>query len=181
MKISSIMTIAALVVTFAGSELYAGANEARNIQRVSVKAKNLVNRILSRGPSRPAPGVGQPGIGQPGTGQPGIINPGRPGGIRFPWENDALALPMFMQSSSQLNTAANYAFESLNYYLSGNISMGNFKFVSACGRLATAKSALARANFAALQPPVGAFGVFNPEVLNMLNEIETARTTNGCL
>ena len=168
-----------ILTTFGATNAYSGVNEARNIARTAQKAKNLVSRILASGGHQPGSGPVQPGF--PGVGGGGFPQPGTGGGT-FPWqENDALALPMFMQASGQLNTAANYAFESLNYFLSGNISMGNFKFVSSCSRLAISKSALSRANFAAIQPPVGVFGVFNAEVFAMLNEIENARVSNGCL
>lgn len=167
---------------FTSTQLFAhSAQQAQSIGQTARRAKALVDRILSNAPAggsfntpRPQPGFPNPA--------PRPTWPGTGGGPRFPWqENDNLALPIFTQAGAELNIAANYAFEALDSYLRGQFQMGNFKFVSSCSRLSTAKSALARANFAAVQPPVGFFGVFNNEVLSMLNEIENARRTNQCL
>ena len=104
------------------------------------------------------------------------------GGIQFPWhhENDDLALPAFIQSSQHLGLAGNAALEAEAAFLSGNIQFAVFRFATACSRLSLGKLALTRANYAAIQPPVKNFGVFNPEVLASLNEMEQTRVMVGC-
>jgi len=160
----------ALVLGFSfGSKAFCGAVEAGNIAAVSQKANSLVQRVLARSNGAPSlsPEVG--GLsGLEGTGLEDIL------------ENDALALPAFMQSASHLSQAANYAFQSQAAYLGGNIAFGNFKFATACARLSIGKLALSRANFAAIQPPVGFFGVFNAEIIAVLQEIFLAQSSNGC-
>jgi hypothetical protein len=177
MKARFIMSLVLASSLFSGASYASDANKAGAIGRVAQKASALTQRILSRSGAGGGSVSTGPVVSGPQTG------PSTGGGIRFPWEHesDALALPIFMQSAGHLNQAANSAFESQAAFLSGQIQFGLFKFTTACSRLSIGKSSLARANLAALQPPVGFFGVFNVEVLTMLNEIETARITNGCL
>lgn len=169
-----------LTLVFGGllsSQVFAGAQEAQRVAEVAKSASQLVSRILA---SR---GVGSPGV-------PGVpTNPGVPsggegsgGGIVLPWvtENDAAAFPAYLQAQSQLDTAGNYGFESQLAFLNGQINVGVYKFTLACGRLATGKLALARANLLAIQFPVGLFGPFNGEVLNMLTIIQQTRSSSGC-
>lgn len=179
MKARFIMSLVLASSVLSGSSFAADAASAARLGAVAKKASALTQRIISRsGASGSGNGSVETGpVAGPETG------PASGGVIHFPWENenDALALPIFLQSSSQLDQAANFAFQSQFHFLNGQIQIALFEFTSACSRLAIGKSALARANLAAIQPPVGFFGVFNVEVLTMLNEIQLARTSNGCL
>ena len=175
MKVRIILSSALVLMSLSGSSFARNADSAARLVQVSRQASTLIGRILANGGAQP--GV-QPGV-QPGAS--GGSSGG--GGIDLPWivENDAIALPIFMQASGQFNIAGNYAFESQLAYLNGQFAVGNFKFTAACARLSASKNVLARANLAAIQPPVGLFGAFNGEVLNMLNVIEQTRLGSGCL
>lgn len=108
------------------------------------------------------------------------------GGGRSPlWENgleenDALALPIFIQASTSLGNAATLADASLAAFLSFNIALGNFRFAQSCNRMGLSRSQISRANFAAIQPPVGFLAAFSPDITNTVSELLALKATVGC-
>ena len=95
-------------------------------------------------------------------------------------ENDALALPILLQASSTLFQAGQSADQAIAAFLVANIAFGNYRFSMACLNTGLARSQVARANIAALQPPAGFLVAFSPDLGNVVTELLLLRATVAC-
>ncbi len=95
-------------------------------------------------------------------------------------ENDAVALPIYMQASSSLGNAAVHADQSVASFLTGNIAFGNYSFSVACAKMGIGRSQVSRANFAALLPPAGFLTAFGPDLTELVTELGLLKLTVGC-
>ncbi len=128
--------LAGMVVMALSSAHVANAQSAQNAAAIAGVAKRAARwrkelLVITRFNWWWWSDCGGPIGGGPIGGGP-IVGP-RPGGVVFPWqhENDATALPIFLQASSDLNTSANSALEAQNAFLNGQILSVVFKFTIA--------------------------------------------------
>ena len=95
-------------------------------------------------------------------------------------ENDAMALPILLQASSTLFQAGQSADQAVAAFLAANIAFGNYRFSMACLNTGLARSQVARANIAALQPPAGFLVAFSPDLGTVVTELILLRATVAC-
>lgn len=95
-------------------------------------------------------------------------------------ENDALALPVLIQASTSLGQAASLSDQAKLAFLAGNFQLGNFRFSQACNRMGISRSQIARANTAAMQPPVNLLAAFGPDLTATVVELNALRVSEGC-
>jgi hypothetical protein len=91
-----------------------------------------------------------------------------------------LALPIMLQASSSLSSAGSLADQAKLAFLNGNTQLGNFRFAQACNSMGIARSQIARANTAALQPPTGLLAAFGPDLKATVVELNSLRVSEGC-
>ena len=166
-------------------------NLAQGIRVIKSSIDNIISSSGGQGGSGSDGGVGggypdgDTGGGYPGGGYPGG---GYPGGSS-PWlvapdfdlpEADALALPIMLQATSSLGSAGSFADQAKLAFLNGNTQLGNFRFAQACNSMGIARSQIARANTAALQPPQGYLAAFGPELKATVVELNSLRSSEGC-
>jgi hypothetical protein len=186
------LKVNALLMTagFAVSGLaHAGtADNAQNLQSALLRAKSVVDRAISAvggGGGGASDGGGWGGGGSGGGGG------GGGGGGTGPWsvsedflmelpENDALALPVLIQASTSLGQAASLSDQAKLAFLGGNFQLGNFRFSQACNRMGISRSQIARANTAAMQPPVNFLAAFGPDLTATVVELNALRASEGC-
>lgn len=188
MKVSLKFRLAALALgmSYTGMALAAGSGNAQNLQAGILKAKAVVDRAIA---ATGGAGGGSGGAGGAPSGDPwggGFPGGGFPGGGTGPWltadvaENDAIALPILIQASTSLGQAASFSDQAKLAYLGGNIAFGNFRFAEACNRMGISRSQIARANTAALQPPMGFLAAFGPDLTATVVELNALRASEGC-
>ena len=175
-------TLIVIGVTFITSVAYVQTNaNSGNAQRLKAgiqSAKGTVDRIIAS--------VNNPGNpGNPDTPDyPDYPDyPDTPDYPDDPWvwyENDLTALPILMSASSTLGNAGALSDQAKLAYLSGNFALGNFRYAQACSSLGIARSQVARANTAALLPPVGFLAAFGPDLANVVIELQLLRASEGC-
>jgi hypothetical protein len=199
MSRKSTLLVASLAAISMTSKVFANsADNAGNLAQglMNVKA-SIDNMISSAGGGN---GGGDGGGGFPGGGDlpggggfPGGGFPGGNGGgipdVSNPWlvapsldlpESDALALPIMLQASSSLGNAGSLADQAKLAFLNGNPQLGNFRFAQACNTMGIARSQIARANTAAMQPPGGYLAAFGPDLKATVVELNSLRASEGC-
>jgi hypothetical protein len=190
------LKINALLITagFAVSGLaHAGtADNAQNLQSALLRAKSVVDRAISAVGEVGGGGGGGGGASDGGGwGGGGSGGGGGGGGGTGPWsvsedflmelpENDALALPVLIQASTSLGQAASLSDQAKLAFLGGNFQLGNFRFSQACNRMGISRSQIARANTAAMQPPVNFLAAFGPDLTATVVELNALRASEGC-
>lgn len=174
---------------FSGLAHAATADNAQNLQSALLRAQSVVDRAISS--------VGGGGGGGGGGGDDGGWGGGGGGGGGWggggsgPWsvsedvlmelqENDALALPVLIQASTSLGQAASLSDQAKLAFLAGNFQLGNFRFSQACNRMGISRSQIARANTAAMQPPVNLLAAFGPDLTATVVELNALRVSEGC-
>jgi hypothetical protein len=161
LKKVGLLTAAAML--FSAMNVFAQSNSLERATVTAAKLKQLATRIDQI-------------IAQTG------VTPGSPSNPNDPWwtEADSIALPIFTQASGSLWAAATNADQWKLAVLQFNFALANFKFAMTCNMIAQSRSQLARANSAAMLPPVGFLAAFGPEITAHLQELQALRTDNGC-
>ena len=162
--LSRILIASSFLLSMSLTSVAAFAGDLENAQNLKAgiqKAQQVVDRVIdSVGPQASLHDVGLDDLGL--------------------GENDALALPALMQASSSLFRAGQNVDESILYFLSGNVPFGLYKFSMGCMSTGLARSQIARANVAALQPPAGFVTAFSIDLISVVNELFLLRSAVSC-
>ena len=201
MKWTQLAVAASLSTLMTSSVWAASAEQAQALKAGILQAKAKIDQAISATGAAPGsgntgggfPGGGFPGGGFPGGGFPGGGFPGGgfPGGGHGPWftaegdelavaESDALALPIYVQASGNLFDASSQADNANIHFLQGQIALANFEFANACAKMGISRSQIARANLAALQPPLGFLAPFGPQLADVVVNLNQLRAAEGC-
>jgi hypothetical protein len=95
-------------------------------------------------------------------------------------ENDPLTESALLQAASSLTQASERADDSLDAFLNGFIADANRYFTGACVKMGLARSQVSRANHYAIQPPIGFYGPFAPDMQDLVIELQDLRSVVGC-
>lgn len=141
--------------------------DAQAIKEGVNRAKAVVDRALAASGSQ----GGSHGGWDTGSSSPGSGPSPWEVGEEVILESDFVALPIYQQASNSLFAAGSLADQAI-FALSGvNIQEGVFLYAKSCAKMGISRSQVARANLAALQPPVGYLAAFGPELEEVVVEL----------